>query len=398
MIDSKILLLMPDLPFPVRKNGFSIRYFPIIEHLSLNHELTIAVISDHEIDQSHIQEAEAYARRVLVHVRKPSKVDPTRKVLALIRSLHPRSVPLHYFRYDQDTLINFMEASLGGQEFDTLLCVKLNYLDLARKYTNHKRLVLDLIDSDALYQNRLSGKSFIGKLRALEIRRWERRAINTVNHAIYISKLDLQYGTGEPSETAKTSIIPNGIYEQDQSSEKAIFHGPTIGFLGHMSYPPNIGAALRLARLFEMIRDACPEAQLVIIGRSPVAAIRALAGQPGITVTGTVESIWPYLNGVDIFAFPMESGTGQQNKLLEAMYAGKPVVSTALGNQGIGGVDRQHLLLAETDDALVNTLTDLLQDSVLRDRLGKNGQAFVKGTYSWPAILKKFEDRAIKPK
>ncbi len=113
-----------------------------------------------------------------------------------------------------------------------------------------------------------------------------------------------------------------------------------------MSYEPCISAALRLAeRIFPRIRSRLGDATLLIIGRDPVPSIRRLDGA-AISVTGTVENIWPYVVSANIFVFPMFEGSGLQNKILEAMYAGVPVVTTPIAAASIGATSGEQLLVA----------------------------------------------------
>src|SRR4029079_1233690 len=91
-----------------------------------------------------------------------------------------------------------------------------------------------------------------------------------------------------------------------------------------------------------------PELSLYIIGSNPVDSVRALGKKPGVTVTGTVDDIWPYVNAIDLFVFPLWKGTGLKNKVLEAMYAKRPVVTTRIGNEGIDAVSGRDLVICDS--------------------------------------------------
>ena len=123
----------------------------------------------------------------------------------------------------------------------------------------------------------------------------------------------------------RVHVVPNGIFHADAPPlARASAANKVIGFLGDMSYGPNISAALRLAeRIFPRIRSRLGDATLLIIERDPVPSIRRLDG-PAISVTGTVENIWPYVARANIFVFPMFEESGLQNKILEAMLCRGP--------------------------------------------------------------------------
>ena len=186
-------------------------------------------------------------------------------------------------------------------------------------------------------------------------------------------------------------VLPNGVYLQDHSAERVEFGCRTVGYLGHMAYPPNIRAALRLQRIFLATHDRLSNTKLVIIGRDPAPEIMALAADKRVIVTGTVENIWPYVNGVDVFAFPMETGSGQQNKLLEAMGAAKPVVSSALGNSGIGAKHGESILEVDSDEEIANAIVRLVSDPLAASSIGNSAKRFVEETYSWSSMLRRID-------
>jgi glycosyltransferase involved in cell wall biosynthesis len=158
-----------------------------------------------------------------------------------------------------------------------------------------------------------------------------------------------------------------------------------------MAYPPNISAALRLAqRIFPRILTTLADATLLIIGRDPAPAISQLAG-PRISVTGTVDNIWPYIMRVNVFAFPMIEGTGLQNKILEAMYAGVPVVTTSIAANGMDARSGEQLLVGDTDEQIVAQVVKVLGDYQYGAELAGRAQAFVLRHFSWSAILPRYE-------
>jgi glycosyltransferase involved in cell wall biosynthesis len=158
-----------------------------------------------------------------------------------------------------------------------------------------------------------------------------------------------------------------------------------------MSYPPNVSAALRLAhRVFPRIQSRLTDATLLIIGRDPAPEIRQLAG-PAISVTGTVDDIWPQITRANVFVFPMIEGTGLQNKILEAMYAGVPVVTTPIAAAGMRAGSGEQLLIAESDDEIAEQALKLLGDAPFSAALAARARSFVLREFSWSAILPQYE-------
>jgi glycosyltransferase involved in cell wall biosynthesis len=164
----------------------------------------------------------------------------------------------------------------------------------------------------------------------------------------------------------------------------------TIGFLGHMGYPPNISAVLRLHdRLFLPMKKEIPELRLKIIGHWPGSEIRALESDD-VEVTGTVESIWPHLAEVNVMVFPMEIGGGLQNKILESLAADRAVVTTSISAIGCGEKGLEYLVVADTDEDLRAATLALLRDSSRRSEAVGKGRELLR-FFDWDEILPRYE-------
>lgn len=391
----KLLICLPDFPFPARKNGISIRYFPILEHLSKHYHIHLLAISDHPVEDTHIQQLGAYCERISVYVRSPKKVAIVKKLKHRLISLIPGQMPFECVHYDHAEICQFIRAETQNTYYHVALSVLLKYQPFIKKWVRAKCHTFDVIDSPYASYLRTQGSSLLARWEGRQMRLWERKALRSADYACYISPLDKHIGAGDTPQAAQIGVIPNGLYTQDHSQERLAFQGITMGYLGHMGYQPNIQAALRLHRIFNRLKDRLPQLQLVIIGRDPVTAITELATDPRIKVTGTVDNIWPYINGMDFFVFPMEIGSGQQNKLLEAMGAGKPVISTALGNSGIGAESGKAIIVADTDEAIAQAIINLYENPHKALALGQAAQQFVQATYAWPAILTKIQTTLV---
>lgn len=386
---------MPDLPFPARKNGISIRYYPIIMQAKKYFNIHLLVIANDgaisEADTESLAEAKTICTEVSLYCRKPKKVSPVRKIFTRIKSLIPTMTPFPEVRYDEEDIAAFIESSTRAQIYDVALCVPIPYQPLIKKLVSAEFYSLDVIDSPYSTYIRKTGHSLLKKYDAWLVKIWERRVLGLVDKASYISPLDKILGAGNKTVSQKVIVIPNGIFLQDYTEEKVDYGCNTIGYLGHMGYPPNIKAALRLHKIFQSRKYEIPNAKLIIIGRDPAQEIQVLSRDKDIIVTGTVENIWPYVNGIDIFSFPMEIGSGQQNKLLEAMGAGKLVISSSLGNSGIGARHQHEIIEANTDKEIGDALVSYFQSKASIMEIGKRAQCFIHTHYSWDAIFKKVD-------
>lgn len=392
----QLFVCMPDFPFPARKNGISIRYFPILEHAAKQFDIHLLTVVEGNVSAEFIEEAKKFCSQVSVYVRKPKKVSLLTKVASRLRALVPGRTPFSYLQYDEPEIARFIAEQTQSKHYHVALAVLVNYQGLIKSLVKATRYTMDVIDSPYSTRLRTQGASILARYDGWMIKQWERRALNSVDYACYISPLDRTIGAGPQINDQHVGIIPNGLFISDHSDEKIDFKSNTIGYLGHMGYPPNIGAALRLYKIFSDNKTRFPNTKLIIIGRDPAEEINRLKSDPDVIVTGTVDNIWPYINGVDIFVFPMEIGSGQQNKLLEAMGAGRPVISSTLGNSGIGAIHNQEIIEANNDADIANAIAALSSDTALAQRISLAAKQFINTRYSWPAIYKQLDSTLLK--
>jgi glycosyltransferase involved in cell wall biosynthesis len=156
--------------------------------------------------------------------------------------------------------------------------------------------------------------------------------------------------------------------------------------------PTNVDAALHFYHdIFPAVRRAVPEAELWLAGRRPARAIRRLAGDPAVTVTGFVEDLRPYLHRAAVAIDPLRIGAGLQNKILVDMAAGLPVVATPIANEGIQIPEGEAIVIADGPDAFARAVVRLLRDPDARARLGAAAQAFVRRYWTWDYHFAQFE-------
>jgi sugar transferase (PEP-CTERM/EpsH1 system associated) len=186
------------------------------------------------------------------------------------------------------------------------------------------------------------------------------------------------------------TVIPNGV--DGNFFQPATMGGgtkPVIVFLGRMDYFPNIDGILWFIRdVFPRIRQAMPTAEVRIVGADPSAEIRRLASIDGVTVTGYVKDVRPYLVEAAVAIAPLRIARGTQNKILECMAAGIPVVSTAQAAKGIAATPGEHLLVADSADDFSRSVAALLGDAEWRIRLATAARAQVEQAHAWPASMR----------
>jgi polysaccharide biosynthesis protein PslH len=159
-----------------------------------------------------------------------------------------------------------------------------------------------------------------------------------------------------------------------------------------MSYAPNVQAAEFLAtRVLPLVRERRPDAHLSIVGRDPVPRVIALDALSGVTVTGQVEDIRPWLRCGRVWVGPFLSATGIKTKVLEAMACGLPCVVTPLGKRGLEMTPGAEVLVGVNERELADHVVHLLDDDEAFERLGRSARVRLLKTYDWPAVRRAYE-------
>ncbi|MDQ3927558.1 MAG: glycosyltransferase family 4 protein, partial [Chloroflexota bacterium] len=162
-------------------------------------------------------------------------------------------------------------------------------------------------------------------------------------------------------------------------------------FVGGFAHPPNVDAALWLAReIMPLVWRDVPGAHLWLVGSNPPEELRALSGER-TTVTGRVPEIEPYLQRAAVVVAPLRQGGGMRLKVLQAMSACKAVVTTPLGAEGISEDGSTPLVIASSAQDLARQTVQLLADRALRAALGARAREFALVRYSWDAYMERLE-------
>lgn len=232
------------------------------------------------------------------------------------------------------------------------------------------------------WRSRLKGRLNLGKLF-----RWEREIYRRPYRFVTCSEADRQ-ALLDLAPQARVSVVPNGV-------DTEYFRGAAAGggdpdrllFTGKMEYGPNADAVeFFAAEVLPRIRRARPQAHLEVVGMSPPAHLRELAGSHPLTVHGEVPDVRPWLERCGVSVVPLRAGSGTRLKILEALSMGRAVVSTRIGAEGLDVVDGEHLLLADRPEDFAERTLAAMEDEGLRERLGRNGRRLVEERYDWKAV------------
>jgi glycosyltransferase involved in cell wall biosynthesis len=206
---------------------------------------------------------------------------------------------------------------------------------------------------------------------------YERWVAENINEIWLISEHDRSV-LSKACPKANIQVIPHWVNIEKFSPIDVRVVPNSIIFVGNMSVSHNVDAVTYLARdIFPLVRTEIPNCIFKIVGASPCRQILNLTRIPGIEVTGFVPDLNMILNQSAVFVAPLRFSAGVQNKVIEAMAAGRPVITTSLVNQGLGAMPNRDLIISEGASETANTIITLLGDTCLRKELGQSARKFV---------------------
>jgi sugar transferase (PEP-CTERM/EpsH1 system associated) len=305
-----------------------------------------------------------------------------------LRLLAGGSVTEGYFHSRR--LQRMIASEAKAKPFDLVFGYSSGILPLAQTAPAKAR-IMDLVDVDsakweAYAQDATWPKSWLYRREARGVRALERRAVEHFDAVILVSQAEVAaLGIASP----KVHAIGNGVdIDYFQPRPRPADASPNLVFTGSMDYRPNVEGVCWFAKeVWPQLKRKVPDLVFTVVGRDPAPAVKALAGQPGIVVTGTVPDVRPYLAAASVVVVPLLIARGIQNKILEAMAMGKAVVASPLAIEGLEVQPGRDVLEAQSAEQWHQCLTRLLGDADLLHRLGQQARQSVENVYSWDQRL-----------
>ena len=390
----RILFLAHRIPYPPNK-GDKIRSYNILQYLTKHHEVYLGSMIDEKTDTQYVDQFQSQVKEFVFDTIQPK----IKKICCLRSFFRNESITVCYFYSSK--LQKKIDALFERIDFDVLFCFSSPmaeyYFRSAHKNRTKKPLVriMDLIDVDsykwAQYAEKSSGfKRLIYRYEARCLSRYEHRIAETFDHLLLVSGQEKNIFL-RGLAVANLSVVTNGVdldffnpcHPQRHQTQK-----PTLVFTGVMDYWPNIeGVQWFVERIFPRIRMTAPDATFYIVGSRPTAEIRCLGQIEGIVVTGFVEDIRDYLAAADVCVVPLRIARGIQNKILEAMAMGKPVVTTSQAFEGIKAISGREIVSVDDEEMFAAAVVDLMQDRHKAESIGIKARRCMEAHYSWDINL-----------
>jgi len=354
--------------------------------------------------------------------------DPTYTLSKIIRG-GVGSTPLPVLNYTTAGMKSALSRLLSEQHFDIVQIESIHlsaYLPIIRNAPCRPMVICDWHNIESELMRRYSEQE-VHTLRKIyardtsrKMRVLERRVMNEFDAHVVVSRRD-ESRLLELNPSGRVSVVENGVdtsYYSDEQIEKAyvarladgrsrLGDGPEspvtrrrIVFVGSMDYHANIDAVVNFARdVWPLVREQKPEFIFTIVGRDPATEVRQLASIPGVEVSGTVDDVRPYYREAVVAVVPLRVGGGSRLKILEAMAAGIPVISSSLGAEGLEVSHGENILIVDGTKDLKEAIASVAANDKLQQKLRLGGRALVSERYEWTrlgAALAKVHDNLLK--
>jgi sugar transferase (PEP-CTERM/EpsH1 system associated) len=303
--------------------------------------------------------------------------------------------PLPVLNYTTEAMKRELTHLLGQQDFDIVQMESIHlmsYLANIRKARKPPLVVCDWHNIESELMQRYSEREpsilrrAYARRTAQLMREFEMRALREFDAHIVVSQRDAERLRNLDPQ-ARIFVIENGVDTAFYSNFEAPNESHRIVFVGSMDYHANVDGATDFAReVWPRLHERLPELVFTIVGKDPAPEVRALAEHPGIEVTGTVEDVRPFYHEALAAVVPLKVGGGSRLKILEAMAAGVPVVSTTLGAEGLEVQHDENILIADTGTQLLEAIATVVESEARRDQLRAAGRALVSSRYDWSSL------------
>lgn len=391
-----VLVLTPQIPYPPQQ-GASLRNFYIIQGLAA--AMPVSLLSFAEPDQSTSVEPLTNLLQRFETVPVPARSNMKR-----LRQLLTSSTPDMGHRLYEPLFFEKLEQMLTDIQPDV---VQIEGIELIRAISTIQqvlptaKIVFDNHNAETALQGRIFQtdirqlkkwpKAFYSRVQTGRLHRFERWGCQESHIVTAVSERDAELLQpfrlpDQPPVEAIPNCIDVADYQLAIKGEKSI----DLVFTGKMDYRPNVDGILWFAaEIWPLIKQQKPHITLAIVGKNPADAIKALGQIDGIQVTGAVPKIEPWLGSAKVMIMPLRMGSGTRLKLIQALAAGLPIVSTTNGAEGYPIQKGKDLLIGDTPIQFAAEVCRLLDTAQLQSALGTNGRQFAQA-YDWRRVIPRF--------
>ena len=390
---ANLLYLVHRMPYPPNK-GDKVRSYHLLKRLAVKHRVFVGTFIDDPDDEVHVDKLRSLCAGLHVAPLRPRRA----KLGSLTGLLGGDALTLRYYR--DAGLQRWVERTAQSEKIDVVVV----FSSSMAQYADGLKLpmLVDFVDVDSAKwthyaRNHRWPLSWLYRREGEHLLAYERAVALRSKRSFFVTEKELVLFRSLAPECAGTcEAMCNGVdaeyFAPDPGRASPFAESEmTVVFTGAMDYWPNIdGVTWFATEMLPRLRAKWPALRFHIVGRNPTSAVRALAGE-AVNVTGTVPDVRPYLQHAAVVVAPLRLARGIQNKILEAMAMGRPVVAARECAEAITAQRGIELIDAVDADAFVREVDTLLRTPARAAAVGEAGRCRVQQDYSWDAHLCAFE-------
>lgn len=384
----KILFLANRIPYPPYR-GDKLKIYNLAKRLKDRHELYLLTFTQTEEDKTYKAELEKVFKEVhLVHLPK------WKSALNCLAAAWD-SKPLQVLYFQSAEMRRALNDLLQKYSFDA---VHVQHLRMSPYMVDRKNIpsILDLPDAFSLYWERRKAvkrgllTQIFENIEQKRVLSYE-SILKDYRLSLVCSQEDLEY-LQQKHSADNLRLLPNGVdLDTFKAGDHDYGHSHTLLFTGNMDYAPNVDAVAYFVKdIFPKIHEKFPDTRFIIAGQRPVKKVMELASDK-VIITGFVKDLAAVYNSASIVVAPLRFGAGTQNKVLEAMAMGVPVVCSNIGFKGLGIASSEGAIMQTDPRAFAESVNELLASQQLREETGSKGLAVIRQRFGWDAIAKQLE-------
>jgi sugar transferase (PEP-CTERM/EpsH1 system associated) len=386
------------LLLPLDKGG-KLRTWHLMRQLAHRHDVTYVSFVDPSATAADIDGMRDVASDVVTIPRREPAKGTARFYLDATRYLVDRT-PYAVAKYRSIAYRRAIEHLLGTRQFDAIVCDFLvPIVNLPDSLPCPAILFTHNVESEIWRRHVENARNPVS--RRLLMTQW-RRMLRFEGAAL--ARFDLVLAVSDADRRTFGRLYPDTFdspVHVVQTGVETSYFAPTrrepqrahLVFTGSMDWLPNEdGMQYFVHDILPRIRQLEPDVTLSIIGRAPTPAVRRLANERGVDVTGSVEDVRPHMAEGSVYVVPLRIGGGTRLKIFEAMAMGKAVVSTTVGAEGLPVTPGQHIVIADHPQAFAEEVVRLIRDDAERRRLEVEARRLVLERYDWSAVARDFEE------
>jgi sugar transferase (PEP-CTERM/EpsH1 system associated) len=393
----RILWLNAGLLLPLDKGG-KLRTWHVMRHLARRHTITYLSFADPAQTENDRQGMREVCDRLETVPRTDAQKGTAGFYLDAARYL-VNPLPYAVAKYRSDAYAAGLNTLLAENDFDVVVC---DFLPPAANLPSPIRVpsVLFTHNVEAEIWRRHVETAANPVSQALLRQQWRRmlrfegETLSRFDHVLAVSQADadtfarLYPGALDgPVQVVKTGVDTSYFAPRPDAVRRA-----HLVFTGSMDWLPNEDAMAYFARdILPLIRASEPDVTVSIVGRAPTPAVRRLADDAAIEVTGRVDDVRPHVAAGDVYVVPLRIGGGTRLKIFEAMAMGKAVVSTTIGAEGLPVAQGKNIVIADQPAEFARAVVRLVRDQAARQQIEAAARRLVVDHYDWSAVANDFE-------